>query len=94
MLFLSLSVSSLYLYYYHNFIPFLACKTSPILTHTATAQHTPTIHLYLTGPIPSHRVLPWIEVDVGDHIRKTSCAGKIDVNEAEHLKLLLLLQGV
>lgn len=49
-----------YLYNYHNFNPFLACITSPILTQIATTQHTPTIHLYLTGPFPSHRVLPWI----------------------------------
>jgi len=65
------------------------------LTHTETTQQTPTIRLvYDTGPLPSHRVLLWIEVDVGDHRRKTSCAGKIDVNEAEYPKLLLILQGV
>jgi hypothetical protein len=51
--------SYLYLYllfyiyiYLSQFFPGFACKTSPILTHTGTTQHNPTIHLYLTGPIP------------------------------------------
>jgi hypothetical protein len=55
------------------------------LTHTTTTKRTPTIHLvYLTGPLPSNRVLLWIEVDVDDRTRKTTCTGKIDVNEAEN----------